>query len=310
MKSDPKKISKINKAPWFCLILLMFSFGCEEVIEVDVPVDDPRLVVNALMRVDIEEEFIPVVVSLTLTSGFFDDIPITSADDNISIIQEFFDEDGFLYFTRVSSLSEQPPGSGVYMPDPTFDTDERIRVNQTTIDVLYTMIIPHQGRRYAAQTRYVPSVPIDNLEIGDNTLFEDDETELIVTFTDDPDRDNYYVFDFGFGEFLATDDQFIQGQQFSFSYFYDRKFEPGTVLEISLLGADQTFYNYMDLLIEQTEGQQGPFQTPVATARGNVFDITGLDNVNVLDNVARPDEFALGYFAIVQEYRRTVTVSE
>ena len=290
------------------MVLLTFCIGCEEVIEVDTPVDDPRLVVNALMRVDIDEQFIPVVVSLTLTSGFFDEIPITSADDNITIIQEFFDEDGFLTGTGFSSLSEQPPGSGIYMPDPTFDNDQRIPTTVTQFDVLYTMIIRHQGRRYAAQTRYVPSVPIDNLEIGDNTLFDDDETELIVTFTDDPDRDNYYVFDFGFGEFLATDDQFIQGQQFSFSYFYDQKFEPGTELEVGLLGADLTFFNYIDLLVEQTEGQQGPFQTPVATARGNVFDITGLDNINILDNVERPDEFALGYFAIVQEYKASITV--
>ncbi len=286
----------------------MLSFGCEDVIDVDVPEEEPRLVVNALMRVDIDEEFIPVVVSLTLTSGFFDQIPITSADDNISIIQEAFDEDGNVIGSGVSSLSEQPPGSGIYMPDPTFDGDQRIRVEQTAFDIEYTMIIPHQGKRYAAQTRYVPTVPIDNLEIGDGTLFGDDETELIVTFTDNPDRDDFYVFDFGFGEFLTTEDQFFQGQQFAFSYFYDQIFEPGTVLEVSILGADQNFYNYMDLLIEQTEGQQGPFQTPVATARGNVFDITNLDNINVLDNVENPDEFALGYFAIVQEYRASITV--
>ena len=294
--------------PWYCLTVLLISFGCEDVIEVELPEEEPKLVVNALMRVDIDEEFIPVIASLTLSAGFFDEIPITSADDNISIIQEAFDEDGNVIGSGVSSLSEQPPGSGIYMPDPTFDTDQRIRVAQTAFDIEYTMIIRHQGKRYAAQTRYVPTVPIDNLEIGTGTLFGDEETELIVTFTNNPDRDDFYVFDFGFGEFLTTEDQFYQGQEFSFSYFYDQEFEPGTVLEVSILGADRNFYNYMDLLIEQTEGQQGPFQTPVATARGNVFDITNLDNMNVLDNVETPDEFALGYFAIVQEYRASVTV--
>jgi len=298
----------MKKIPMYCLALLMLSLSCEDVIEVEVPEDEPRLVVNALMRVDIDEQFIPVVVRLNLTSGFFDQIPITSADDNITIITEAFDDEGLIIGTGVSSLAEESPGSGVYIPDPTFDDDQRIPVSATEFDVLYTMIIPHQGRRYAAQTRYVPSVPIDNLEIGDGTLFGDEETELIVTFTDDPDRDNFYIFDFGFGEFLTTEDQFYQGQQFSFSYFYDQEFEPGTVLEVSILGADQNFYNYMDLLVEQTEGQQGPFQTPVATARGNVFDITGLDNINILDNVERPNEFALGYFAIVQEYRASITV--
>ncbi len=290
------------------LLALLLNLGCEDVIDVEVPTEEPRLVVNALMRVDIDEQFIPVVVRVSLSSSFFEDNPITDVD-NIVIIQEFFDEDGINTATTTSSLAEEAPGTGIYIPDPSFDDDQRIPVSRTAFDVLYTMIITKGERRYAAQTRYVPSVPIDNLEIGDGKLFEDEETELIVTFTDNPDRDDFYVFDFGFGEYLTTEDQFYKGQQFTFSYFYDQEFEPGTVLEVGLMGADQSFFNYMDLLIEQTEGQQGPFQTPVATARGNVFDITGLDNIDQLDNVERPEVFPLGYFAIVQEYTATITIN-
>ena len=290
----------------YCSLLLLLFTSCEEVIDVELPEEEPRLVVNALMRVDINEQFIPVIVRVTLTSGFFDDNPITDVDA-ITIIQEFF-EDGIITATVTSSLAEEAPGTGIYVPDPTFDSDQRIPVSRTDSDVLYTMIINKGEKRYAAQTKYVSSVPIDRLEIGDGQLFDEESTELIVTFTDDPDKDNYYLFDFGFGEYLVTEDRFIKGQQFQFSYFYDQEFEPGTVLDVSLMGADQTFYNYMDLLIEQTEGQQGPFQTPVATARGNVFDITGLDNVNVVDNVNRPEDFPLGYFAIVQEFRASITI--
>lgn len=289
------------------MALLMLILGCEDVIEVEVPTDEPRLIVNALIRVDVEEQFIPVMVRVSLSNNFFEEIQVTNVD-NMVIIQEFFNEDGIIESTRVSSLAEEQPGTGIYIPDPTFDADQRIPVSQTEFDVLYTLIIEREGRRYAAQTKYVPSVPIDGLAIGDGTLFEEESTELIVTFTDDPDRDNFYVFDFGFSNFLATEDQFFKGQEFSFSYFYDEEFEPGTELEVGLLGSDQTFYNYMDLLIEQTEGQQGPFQTPVATARGNVFEITGLDNVNVVDNVERANDFPLGYFAIVQEFKATITV--
>lgn len=304
IKSDADAMKKLSI---LFFVLIVVSISCEDVIEVDVPTDDPRLVVNALMRVDVEEEFVPVEVRVTLTNNFFEEIPIADVQ-SIIIIQQFFDEDGLNTLTRTSTLVELEPGTGVFTPDPSFDEDQRIRVNQTEIDVLYTMVIEYDERRYAAQTRYVTSVPIDNLEIGDGTLFGEEETELIVTFTDDPDRNNYYVFDFGFNEFLTTEDQFFKGQEFTFSYFYDQEFEPGTVLEIGLLGADQNFYNYMDLLIQQTEDQQGPFQTPVATARGNVFDVTGLDNIDFVDNVARPDEFALGYFAIVQEYRASITI--
>ena len=157
-------------------------------------------------------------------------------------------------------------------------------------------------------TEYVPSVPIDSVVQGDGTLFNDDETEIIVTFTDDPERDSFYLFDFSFGEFLVTEDKFYKGQQFSFSYFYDKIFESNTEIEIRLMGADQTFFNYMDLLIEQTTNDAGIFATPVATVRGNVFDITDIDNIDISDNVGQPNIFPLGYFAIVQEYKDTVVI--
>ena len=279
--------------------------SCEDVVEIDTPTDEPRLIVNALMRVDVDQPNFPAEIRVSLTSNFFEENPVTDVD-NMVIIGETFDEDGVIISTGVVEYLPKEEGTGIYIPDP--NQSDGISTGIVDFDILFTLVITRGERRYAAQTKYVPSVPIDNLEIGDGTLFDDDETELIVTFTDDPDRDNYYLFDFGFGEFLPTEDRFIQGQQFTFSYFYDQTFEPGTVLNVSILGADLTFYNYMNVLIEQTDGQQGPFQTPVATARGNVFDITGLDNIDLFDNVERPEVFPLGYFAIVQEYRDSITV--
>lgn len=296
---------------WFFL-LGIWAVGlasCEEVIDVEVPVEDPRLVVEGLLRVDTTEVFVPVEVKLSQTAGFFDEIqPVTDAEQVIIILQ-VFDEDGMSTGTGTKSLTQLEPGSGVYVPDPSFDADQRLRVSTVLSgDILYTLVVQWRGRRYAAQTRYVSSVPIDELRLGDGTLFDGDETELVVRFTDDPDRDNFYVFDFGFGNFLATEDTFYKGQQFEFSYFYDEDFEAGTELEVGILGADRTFYNYMDLLIEQTDGQQGPFQTPVATVRGNVFDVTNLDNDQVMDNTSQPNSFGLGYFAIVQEFTERITI--
>ena len=74
------------------------------------------------------------------------------------------------------------------------------------------------------------------------------------------------------------------------------------------MGADEQFYNYMDQLIEQADDLQGPFQTPVATVRGNVFDVTDIDNLDRFDNVDRPNTFPLGYFAIVEEFTNTLTI--
>jgi hypothetical protein len=291
------------------LLLLMLFASCEEVIEVDVPEEEPRLIVEGLLRVDTTQTFVPVEVKLSQSAGFFDEIqPVTDAEQVI-IILSVLDEFGLPAASGTKSLTQLEAGSGLYVPDPSFDTDQRIRVSTVTDnDIQYTLVVTWKDRRYAAQTKYVTSVPINELRQGDGTLFDEDETELIVNITDNPDQDNFYIFDFGFVNYLASEDTFYKGQEFEFSYFYDQKFEPGTLLEVGILGADRTFYNYMDLLLEQTEGQQGPFQTPISTVRGNVFDVTGLDNLDRFDNADRPEVFPLGYFAIVQEFRAQITV--
>jgi len=290
----------------FGIVLLIFLYaGCEDVIDVELADEPPRLIVNALMRVDTTQEFIPVKVRVSTTNNFFEEIPVTALDRIVIVIE--FEEDGIIT-AGVSNLAELEPGSGEYFPDPNFSTDQRIPTSAIERDLLYTLIIEHEGNRYAAQTRYVPAVPITGITQGTGTLLNEDETEVIVRFEDDPEAENFYIFDFDFDEYLVTEDEFYQGQEFEFSYFYDRQFESGKNIEISILGADKTFYDYMARLLEQTEDVQNPFQTPAATVRGNVFDITGLDNINIFDNVERPNSFPLGYFAIVQEYKQTLTI--
>ena len=283
------------------ILLLLSVTGCEDVVDVETPFKKSRLIVEAVLRINPEEETFPVRVRVTETSNFFDEVPVTELEF-IQIWINYYNERGRWQSTAYIGLQEEEPGSGVYT------TTLPSSITNTVYPPLYELHITHKDRNYFAFGEYVPSVPIGSLELGDRTLFSANETELVVRFTDDPELENFYVFDFGFGNYLATEDSFYEGQEFFFSYFYDRSFPSGTELEVSLLGATEEFYNYMDLLIEQSESVQGPFQTPVATVRGNIFDITGLDNIDIKDNVGRPDDFPLGFFAIVQEYKAAITI--
>lgn len=291
----------------YLLLVLMLHTACEDVIEVDLSDQETRLIVDGLIRVDTDEFFIPVEVKLSLSSNFFDENIPTSAESVIIRYEEI--ENNVVVFMGSSTLAETAPGSGVYVPDPNFSSDQRIPTSVLDRTIIFTLYVRHQNRLYLAQTSYAPAVPINSLRQGDGSLFNGDETEIIVNFTDNIEQNNYYVFDFDFGEYLVTEDEFFQGQVFEFSFFYDQRFDPDTTIDISILGADQKFYNYMDLLIEQSGDFQGPFQTPVTTVRGNVFDITDLDNIDVFDNVDQPDVFPLGYFAIVQEYKSSITIN-
>lgn len=278
----------------FCLVSISLM-SCEDVVEIDVPEEDPRLIIDALIRVDESQDFFNAVVKVGLTSSFFEAIPVTGLTDITIINLSLPTAD----CANCLILEERSPDSGIYeaMTSPSFFMGGELILQLT-----------HEGRLYFASTEYVPAVPIDSLEQGTETLFDDEETEIIVTFTDAPDRDDYYIFDFNFGEYLPTEDTFYKGQEFSFSYFYDQLFEPGTELEIRILGADQAFYNYMNLLVQQSDDQLDIFSTPVATLRGNIFDVTDLDNTEVFDNVDQPDVFPLGYFAVVQEYSDTIII--
>ncbi|TAI49102.1 DUF4249 family protein [Flagellimonas allohymeniacidonis] len=271
----------------FGMVLLLFlTSSCEDVVEVDVPSENPRLIVNALIRVNPDSQTFTYRVKVSLTDSFFGEIPVTNLTQ-ITI--------GGAILVDINN-----PGSGIY--EATRSTESLLPDQQLILQLTW------EDRRYFAWTNYSPSVPIDDLQIGDGTLFDEDDTEVIVTFTDDPDRANFYVFDFGFGNFATTDDEFIQGQQQTFSYFYDENLESGDELTVKILGADQEFFNYMNSLIEQTEDDFGVFETPAATIRGNIFDVTDLDNIDVFDNVEQPELFPLGFFAVVEEYQRTITI--
>ncbi|MET1259703.1 DUF4249 family protein [Flagellimonas sp. DF-77] len=266
--------------------ILILLFGCEDVIEVNVPDEEPRLIVNALIRIDPDSQIVDYEVKVSLTDSFFGELPVTNLQQ--------------IAIGGLILVDYDDPGSGVY----------RQRGTLSSLEPGQEMIlqIDWEDRLYFARTPYVETVPLDRIELGTETLFDEDDTEIIITFTDPGNRNDFYVFDLGFGNFTTVEDQFIQGQQFSFSYFYDQQFEPGQELTVSILGADLNFYNYMNQLIEQSEDTFGVFETPASTVRGNIFDVTELDNIDFFDNVLIPDEFALGYFAVVQEYTQTITV--
>lgn len=292
------------------LFVLFSLLSCEDVIDVELQTTESRLVVDGLLRVDIEQEFVPVVIRVSETTNFFENNIPTQLDDNAVIFYGEPDPSApeIINDIKSSSLTELDSGTGIYVPDPSFDGDQRIPTSLITPNTVFILVMQHKGRRYAARTPFSTTVPINNLEQGTETLFDEDDKELKITITDSADIENYYVFDFEEGEFLALDDQFIDGQEFEFSYFVDRDLDIGQELEVSILGADLEFFNYMDLLVEQTENDGGVFETPAATVRGNVFDVTGLDNNLLFNNVNRPDAFPLGYFAVVQEFKQSIII--
>jgi len=274
-------------------VLSLIWSSCQEVITVELPNQEPKLIVDALIRIDTSVSSTLVSVAIRQTSDFFGEISPVSVDQ---ITMSNLDNPGN---NTDQVLDETEPGSGIYQQF--FSTEELARDR-------WFLQINYQGEFYVAESLMQYSVPIDQLTIGDGSLFTEESTELLVRYTDIADREDYYLFDYGNDDFFASEDLFYDGQQFEFSYFYEEQFDPGDTLTVSIMGIDRDFFNYMNLLREQNEGGFGPFATPAVSVRGNLINATDIDNNNNYNNVNDPDNFALGYFAIVQEYQESIIV--
>ena len=272
-------------------IILVLIISCEDVVEVVVPSEKPRLIIDALIRVDESEPLLILSVKVSLTSPFFGEVPLTNLKQ-ISMLNS--------QTSAYSILNETEPGSGIYN-----DTTSLNFVKEGEL----VFQVEHEDQRYLARTHYVPVVPIDTIVQGDGTRVDGDQVELITTFTDEPERDDFYLFDYGFGEFFTTDVEFYQGQQIQFPYFYNRPLEPDQEVSVSILGVDEPFHDYMNQLIEQSKTVGfDPFATPAATVRGNIINVTEIDNIDYYDNVFQTDNFALGYFAVVQTHTKKIII--
>lgn len=274
-------------------VLSLIWSSCQEVITVELPNQEPKLIVDALIRIDTTISSTLVTVSIRQTSDFFGEISPVSVDQ---ITMSNLDNPGN---NTDQVLDETEPGSGIYQQF--FSTEELARDR-------WFLQINYQGVFYVAESLMQYSVPIDQLTIGDGSLFSGDVTELLVRYSDIGGREDYYLFDYGNDDFFASEDVFYDGQQFEFSYFYDEQFNSGDTLTVSIMGIDRDFFNYMNLLREQSEGGFGPFATPAVSVRGNLINATDINNNDNYNNVNDPDNYALGYFAIVQEYKGFIVV--
>ncbi len=263
--------------------ILLFFTACEDVVDVDVPEGEPRLVIDASFEFYLNEDPVNAEggVRLTLSAPFFDtEIPTVS---NATVFITNLNDNTIVNFPE----STEP---GLYLPDDLTIIPE--------FGIEYELTVIYNSETYIATTQLIPAVPIDNIVQGDGTLFDGDETEIIVFFTDDETRDDFYLFDFDFNLLEVSEDRFYQGEAFNFSYFYE-DMVAGREITIKILGIDEQYFNYAALLIEQSDQDGGgPFQTPPSLLRGNII------------NTTNPDNYPLGYFNLSEANRFEFTIEE
>jgi len=275
-------ISEYINIKKYLFLVLSFTifFGCEDVIDVDVPTANPKLVIEASLNWFDGTSGNEQDIKLSLTAPFFgNDIPpangatvtVTNSSGNIFS----FIEDG---------------ATGIYK-------------TTTFVPVLnerYTLTINYNNNTYSATETLKTTVPFDFVEQKDDGGFTGEEIEIKAFFTDPVDEENYYFFELDSPTEIspvidAAEDEFFDGNQI-FAFYSSEDLEPGDELNIKILGSSKQFYEYIFLLLQQGEPDGGPFQTQPATVRGNC------------KNDTNPDDFPLGFFRVSQAYELVYTV--
>lgn len=253
----------------FCSI---FLFSCEEVVDIDVPSGEPKLIIDAIFEVYFDA--VPVttntIVKLRLSADYFDDeIPIVT---NAIVTLENLSNNTIISFND-NDLD------GNYIPVNTFIPED---------NVVYELTIIYNGETFKGKATKIKSPTFISVEQGDRTLFSGEETEVIVEFADDATKEDFYLFDFSNNIYNTLEDRFFNGSIYNFSAFYQEdEIELPTDVLVKMSGISKDYYTYFRVLSSQS-GQSGggPFQTIPSSLLGNIVNTTNTKN------------FPLGYFHI------------
>ena len=247
-------------------LLTILCISCEDVVTVDLPKATEQIVIDAELGRPQGGGMATLRVLVTKTTDFYNS-EILSVDDATVSLQ---------YNNEV--LTANHIEDGLYTLD----------VPEITTDEQYQLVVDVGGVSYTAKEELVLSGTFDSVIQGDGQLFSGNETEVLITLTDLPGLGNFYLFDFSDNNLFVTRDRFYDGQQFTFSFFYNDLFPKNEEVTIRMVGIDEAFFTYMQILLSHS-GQSGggPFATATSTLLGNFVS-------------SEQDSVALGYFRVVE----------
>jgi hypothetical protein len=245
--------------------------SCQDVIEVDVPSSEPRLVIEASINWFKGTNGKQQSIKLSLTAPYFDaqiapanNATITIADANNNTFS--FIENG---------------DSGIYE-----NTNFLPVLNDT-----YVLTVTYDNETYTATETFIPVTRIDYIEQKNDGGFSGEEIEIKAYYTDPANQKNFYFFEFENDRLPVVnlevyDDEFTDGNQI-FSFYSDEDTIANDTLTINCYGISERYYEFLFILLQQTDDENGdPFETQPATVRGNCV------------NQTNPDNFPLGYFRL------------
>ncbi|EIA08129.1 DUF4249 domain-containing protein [Flavobacterium frigoris] len=253
------------------LIVVFVVNGCEDVVNIDLQTDSPKLVIEASINWYKGTTGKEQKIKLTTTTNYYSDIIPKVSGAIVSIKNS---SNTTFLFTEIAN-------TGVYT------CSNFIAV----INESYTLTIINAGDTYTAVETLKSVAPISEIIQNNEGGFTGKDIEIKTYFTDPVNETNYYLYNYHYSNqvkqnYYADEDTFFQGNKF-FSISQSDDLKTSDEITVTHYGISKSYYNYMNVLISIAGSSGGgPFQSPPATVRGNII------------NTTNPDNYPLGYFSI------------
>lgn len=263
------------------LFFALIITSCEDVIDISVPAAPERLVIEASL--DWEKGTIGnnQTIKLSTSTPYFE----TMINNNVIGAS-----------VKVTNLNSGLEYIFTDQNDGTYTISNFVPVISNT----YALEVIYNEETYTA-TETMTSVPeINSIEQSIEGGFDDEVLDVTIFWDDPEDEENFYFVKFIeegdlFPILEDESDEFSNGNEMDEFFEKDREddddqeeFNPGDVVDISLYGISERYYNYIQLLIEQYDSGGDPFSSTPAEIRGNCINITS------------PDNYAFGYFRLAE----------
>lgn len=267
----------------FLLILLatVLLSSCEDVVQVDLKTDSPKLVIEASINWYKNTIGNRQKIKLTTSINYYDNlVPIVSG--------------ATVFITNATNVN--------FVFTEVQQTGEYICTNFIPkIDETYTLTILNAGQTYHASETLKSIAPIKEIIQNNEGGFTGNNIEIKTYYTDPAIETNYYLYKYSYSNqvtqnFYTDEDTFFQGNSF-FSISQSDNLKVGDEVIVTHYGISKQYYNYMNVLVSIAGGNGGgPFQSPPATVRGNIANTTNKDN------------YPLGYFSLSEVDTKTYTI--
>jgi len=256
--------------PFFLISFLLFS--CEDVVNVDLETASPKLVIDASIKWNNNDNGNNQTIYLSTTTNYYSSsIPKVSG--------------AIVFITNLSS--ETLP---VYNFIETSAGTYQCANFEPVLNNEYQLTVIYEEQTYKATSILMPTPTIEFAEQSTITGFDGkDVIQFKFYFQDELNQDNFYLIGFKnnnivYPEYGIVTDEFFQGN-LMFGLYIDEDLKAGDEVNYSLQGVTEKYSNYMNKLLNIAGNDGGsPFATPPATLRGNIVNQTNIDN------------YPLGYF--------------